>query len=88
MKYAPIRRKEEVGEKRSTVDVHRDDCLLKNTPTIYVQLFFVCLYIWIAVDQDRRVEISLTSLSHHIFVHVPSHDIDFERHMSWLFCVQ
>ena len=36
---------------------------------------FVCLYICIDIGDPV--------IKSHIFVHVPSQDLDFQRHMSW-----
>ena len=44
----------------------------------------------VVVDLDPvikrgRFGVPLTGLTWHIFVHVPSQDLDFQRHMSWSF---
>jgi hypothetical protein len=52
--------------------------------------FKLCVYICIVVEDliiKEGVRIPFTDLTRHIFVHVSRQDLNFQRHMSWSFCV-
>ena len=59
----------------------------KQTWTIHLPHKWLLL-ISNSVKKSLGVGNPLTSLTRHMFVPVLSQDLDFQRHMSWSFCVQ